>query len=415
MVCVLVAALLLLAPPAPAAAGPSAPAATLGGSTPAVQNSPQSADERRGRAQAAFEHGRFAEAALEYEALWREGHGPSDLFNAAASRFALRHYTHAVAHLEALLALSGLTAAQRDEAANLAKIARGKTHAVPLELQTQRPLDGPLVLTLGAVSTFASDIRPDIAITIRPGERAVLSLDPGVWRIRVDDPWFEPVALDVTVDASAGAKPQALDLRPRPDARALRRFALGWGNAGGAAFVVGVALLGVGQGRWSSRLATPVERCQAGGPSYPLEACRDALGAAGNLRAAGAGVLGVGAGALVGGLIALAPQPRQRRLAWTVAASIGAVASIGGAVALGLGTRAFMAQNDGSEWTADDRRAIEGGAATHTTGAAFLGLGGGMLASSVTGLVLERKGRFLVSASPQVRVGGASLVLEGRF
>src|SRR5690606_26626822 len=134
------------------------------------------------------EHGRFAEAALEYEALWREGHGASDLFNAAASRFALRHYTHAVAHLDALLALPGLTAAQRGEASNLAEIARGKTHAVPLELRTQRPLDAPLTLTLTIVSAFASDIRPDITMVIRPGARAVLSLVPAVCRIRVEDP-----------------------------------------------------------------------------------------------------------------------------------------------------------------------------------------------------------------------------------
>lgn len=404
MVCVLVAALLLLAPSAGTSVSPAA-----------GSSAPQSTDERHGRAQAAFEHGRFAEAALEYEALWREGHGPSDLFNAAASRFALRHYTHAVAHLEALLALPGLTVAQRDEASSLAKIARGKTHAVPLELRTQRPLEAPLTLTLGVVSAFASDIRPDITIAIRPGDRIVLSLDPGVWRFRVEDPRFEPSMHEVRVDASVAATPQVLDLRPRQDARALRRFALGWGGAGAAGLAVGAGLLGAGQGRWSSRLDIPVERCQVGSPSYPRESCRDALAAAGNLRTAGAGVLGVGAGALVGGLIALAPKPHGRRVGWTVAASVGALASIGGAFALGFGTQAFAEHNDRSEWTAEDRRAIERAAARHTTGAAFVGLGGGMLASSITGLVLNRGGRFLVSASPQVRLGGAALLVEGRF
>lgn len=403
MVCVLVAALLLLAP------------APTSGSPAAGPNAPQSADERRGRAQTAFEHGRFAEAALEYEALWREGHGAPDLFNAAASRFALRHYTHAVAHLEALLALPSLTAAQREEASNLAKIARGKTRAVPLELRTPRPLDAPLTLALGVVSAFASDIRPDITITIRPADRTVLSLDPGVWRLRVDDPRFEPITHEVRVDASAAAAPQVLDLRPRQDARVLRRFALGWSVAGGASLALGAGLLGGGQSRWSSRRDIPLEGCQAGGPSYPLETCRDALAGAANLRAAGAGLLGVGAGALVGGLITLAPDPRGRRVGWTVAASVGALATFGGALALGFGTRSFAGHNDRSEWTADDRRAVERAAATHTVGGAFVGLGGGMLASSITGIVLNRKGRFLVSASPQVRLGGAALLLEGRF
>lgn len=397
------AALLLLAP------------TPTSGSPAAGPSAPQGAEERRGRAQAAFEHGRFAEAALEYEALWREGQGASDLFNAAASRFALRHYTHAVAHLEALLALPSLTAAQRGEAANLAKIARSKTRAVPLELRTPRPLDAPLALTLEAVSAFASDIRPNVSVTIRPGQQTVLSLDPGAWRLHVEDPRFEPLTLEVRVDAAAAPAPQVLDLRPRQDTHGLRRFALGWSVAGGAGLVLGAGLLGGGQRQWSSRHDAPIEGCQAGAPNYPLPACRDALAGAANLRAAGAGLFGVGAGALAGGLIALAPDPRGRRLGWTVTASVGALATIGGAIALGLGARSFADHNDRSEWTPDERQAVARAAATHTVGATFVGLGAGALASSITGLVLNHKGRFVVSAGPQLRLGGAALLLEGRF
>ncbi|MCY0993374.1 hypothetical protein OV203_45890 [Nannocystis sp. ILAH1] len=422
MVCVLVAALLLLAPAAPTpaspAAGPNAPtsAEARPSTSPAAgPNAPTSAEERRARAQAAFEHGRFAEAALEYEALWREGHGASDLFNAAASRFALRHYAHAVAHLESLLALPTLTPAQRGEAANLEKIARGKTVAVTLVLRSARPLTAPLTVTFGTVSAFASDLRPDISKTIGPGDRTALALDPGAWRVSVDDPRFEPLTLEVRVEASTPTAPQVLELRARPDARALRRFALGWGAAGAVGVVVGAGLVGGGQGRWSSRLDTPIDQCVSGSPVYPIEACRDALAGAGNLRTAGAGVLGAGAGAVVGGLLALAPTPRERKIGWTVTASLGGLAVIGGAVALGLGSQAFGERNDRSEWTAEDHRALERAATTHSVGAAFLGFGGGMLASSVTGLVLERAGRFLVSASPQARVGGAGVVIQGRF
>ncbi|PCC69906.1 hypothetical protein SAMN02745121_08158 [Nannocystis exedens] len=417
MVCVLLAALLLQAPTAPAAsASPATPAAAAGASaSPAASASkPGSADERRGRARAAFEHGRFAEAALEFEALWREGHGASDLFNAAASRFALRHHTHVVAHLEALLALPGLTAAQREEATALLRTARAETRQVPLELRAQRPLDAPLSVTLGFVSSFASDVRPDLTIAVRPGERTVLSLDPGVWQVRVDDPRFEPVQREVRVEASTTA-PAVLELRQRQDARVLRRFALGWGVAGAAGVVVGASLLGVGQGRWSSRLDAPVEECQSGAPLFAVEACRRELGAAGTLRSWGAAVLGVGAGALIGGLVARVEEPRKRRVGWIVAASVGGLASIGGAVALGLGARAFDRHDGPDPWTADERRAVDGAGAAHTVGATFLGLGLGALASSVTGLVLDRTGRFLVSAGPQVRVGGGGLVLEGRF
>lgn len=404
MVCVLVAALLLLAPAAPTVGPPAA-----------GPNAPSSGEERRGRAQAAFEHGRFAEAAIEYESLWREGHGASDLFNAAASRFALRHYAHAVAHLESLLALSSLTPAQREEAANLAQIARGKTTAVALVLRSPRPLATPVTVTLAVVSAFASDQRPDITRTIGPGDRATLALDAGVWRISVDDPRFEPVTLEVRVEPTPSTTPQVLDLRARPDARGLRRFALGWGTAGAVGVVAGAGLLGAGQGRWSSRLDTPIEECTPGNPVYPIAACRDALAGAGNLRTAGGGVLGVGVGALVGGLVALAPTPRGRKIGWTATAVVGGLSAIGGAVALGLGVQQFSERNDRSAWTAEDHRALGGAAATHTVGAVFVGLGGGLLASSATGLVLERSGKFLVSASPQMRVGGAGLTIQGRF
>jgi len=404
MVCVLLAALLLLAPSV--SAGSTTPAAGPG--------APGSADERRGRARAAFEHSRFAEAALEFEALWREGHGPSDLFNAAASRFAVRHHTHVVAHLEALLALPGLTPAQREEATALLRTARAETLPVPLELRTQRPLAAPLSVTLTFAPAFASDVRPDLTVAVRPGERTVLSLDPGSWQLRVDDPRFEPVEHEVRVE-SPNPAPLVLDLRLRQDARALRRFALGWGGAGAAGMVVGASLLGVGQGRWSSRLDGPVEGCQSGAPLFSVETCRRELGAAGTLRTSGAAVLGVGAGALIGGLVARVKEPRKRRLGWTIAASVGGLASIGGAVALGLGARAFGRYDDPEPWTADDRRAVHGAGVTHTVGGAFLGLGAGMLASGITGLVLDRSGRFLVSAGPQVRVGGAALVVEGKF
>ncbi|WP_143141526.1 hypothetical protein [Nannocystis exedens] len=402
MVCVLLAALLLLTPSVPA--GSASPAA--GASDPG--------SERRGRARTAFEHGHFSEAALEFEALWREGHGAADLFNAAVSRLALSHHAHVVVHLEALLALPGLTAAQREEATALLRTARAETRPVPLELRTQRPLDAPLSVTLTFVSAFASDVRPELTIAVRPGEHTVLSLDPGGWQIRVDDPRFEPITHEIPVDASTTA-PAVLDLRLRQDARALRRFALGWSGAGVAGMVAGGTLLGIGQGRWSSRLNGPVEACQSDDSLFPLEACRRELDAAGTLRASGAAVLGVGAGALIGGLVARVKEPRKRRVGWIIAASVGGLSTIGGAVALGLGAQASGRHNDPSPWTDDDRRAINGAGAAHTTGATFLGLGAGALASAITGLLLDRSGRFLVSAGPQVRVGGGALVIEGRF
>ncbi|MCY1054414.1 hypothetical protein [Nannocystis sp. SCPEA4] len=404
MVCVLVAALLLLAPVDP---GVSA--------APGVSASdPGSAEARRGRARGAFERGSYSEAALEFEALWREGHVASDLFNAAASRIALRQHTHAVVHLEALLALPTLTPAQREEASALLRTARTETRAVPIELRTPRPLDDSLAITVSFVAAYATEQRPDLTFTVRPAERTVLSLDPGVWRLSVSDPRFESVTQEVRVEA-AGAAPQIFELRPRPDGRALRRFTLAWSGAGAAGIVVGASLLGVGQGRWSANLDGPIETCQGGEPLYAVAACRRAIASAGTLRTAGAAVLGVGAGALIGGLVARVADPKKRRLGWIVTASIGGLATVGGAVALGLGAQAFGREDDRTSWTDSDRSAIGRAGATHTVGGVFLGLGGGMLASAVTGLLLDRSGRFQLAAGPQFRVGGASLVFEGRF
>ncbi|MBZ5709411.1 hypothetical protein [Nannocystis pusilla] len=402
MVCVLLAALLLQAPSLPTGSASPAAGVSDAGNT----------DERRTRARAAFKLGHFGEAALEFEALWREGHAASDLFNAALARVALSHHAHAVVHLEALLALPGLTAAQREEATALLRTVRAETRPVPLELRTQRPLDAPLSVTLTFVSAFASDVRPDLTVAVRPGAHTVLALDPGGWKIRVDDPRFEPITDEIRVEA-AKAPAAVLDLRPRQDARALRRFTLGWSGAGAAGIVVGGTLLGIGQGRWSSRLNSPVEGC--GDPLFSVETCRRDLDAAETLRASGAAVLGVGAGALIGGLVAQVKEPRKRRVGWIIAASVGGLSTIGGAVALGLGAQASGRHHDPSPWTDDDRRAIAGAGAAHTIGATFLGLGAGSLASAITGLMLDRSGRFLVSAGPQVRVGGGALVVEGRF
>ncbi|WAS99324.1 hypothetical protein [Nannocystis punicea] len=283
-----------------------------------------------------------------------------------------------------------------------------------LELRAPRQIESAVTVTLSYRGTYASDLRPDLTIAVPPEGRATLALDSGVWQLRIDDPRFESVAQDVRVEAN-GAGAQVLELRPRQDARTLRRFTLAWSGVGAVGVVVGASLLGVGQGRWSTNLAGPIERCQAGDPLYSVQACEAAVASAGTLRTAGAAVLGVGTGSLVGGLVARVAEPRQRRVGWIVTASLGGLMSIGGAVALGLGAQRFDRATDGMAWTNDERRNIGQIGVTHTVGGAFLGLGGGLLASSVTGLLLDRGGRFLVAAGPQVRLGGASLVLEGRF
>ncbi|MDC0666682.1 hypothetical protein [Nannocystis radixulma] len=71
-------------------------------------------------------------------------------------------------------------------------------------------------VTVSFVAAYATEQRPDLTFTVRPAERTVLSLDPGVWRLSVSDPRFEPVTQELRVEA-AGAAPQIFELRSRPD------------------------------------------------------------------------------------------------------------------------------------------------------------------------------------------------------
>ncbi|MFY0539701.1 hypothetical protein [Nannocystis pusilla] len=78
--------------------------------------SASSKEQRVAAAYQQFEKQRHVEAALEFEALWRDFKEPRFLFNAAVTRYTARHYAHAVAYLNEYLALAevkGPTAMRR--------------------------------------------------------------------------------------------------------------------------------------------------------------------------------------------------------------------------------------------------------------------------------------------------------------
>ena len=88
---------LLLLPPAAAPVAIVRAAATQP-ATPASVSAGK--DERADQAATYYSRGRYVEAALEFEGLWRDFPGePRFLFNAAASRYSAGHYAHTVAYL----------------------------------------------------------------------------------------------------------------------------------------------------------------------------------------------------------------------------------------------------------------------------------------------------------------------------
>ena len=251
-----------------------------------------------------------------------------------------------------------------------------------------------------------------------------MRLDPGAWQLRIDDPRFAAEAQRVMLSADA-VKPIAWVLRPRQDPRRVRRFAAAVAGAGGLVAVTGVGLIAGGQMRWSRTLGSSVESC---GDSYPLEQCHTALAQAGNLRIAGGAALGVGVGGMVAGLTTLARNPRRRKGAWIAEVALGAASMAGGVLVARRGDAAFAAVHGTTveaqlAWS--DPSYIGGsqrGARQALIGAAWAGLGGGLVLGAVTGLLADRAGRFQVRGSAsKLSIGvstssrQAGLVVSGAF
>jgi hypothetical protein len=251
-----------------------------------------------------------------------------------------------------------------------------------------------------------------------------MRLDPGAWQLRIDDPRFAAEVQRVVLSAEA-VKPIAWVLRPRQDPRRVRRFAAGVAGMGGLVAVTGLGLIVGGQMRWSQTLGRSVESC---GDSYPLELCHSALARAGNLRIAGGAVLGAGLGVVVAGLTTLARDPRRRKGGWIAELVLGAASMAGGVLVARRGDAAFAAVHTTSveaqlAWS--DPSYLDGsqrGARQALLGAAWAGLGGGLVLGAVTGLLADRSGRFQIRDSAnKLSVGvststrQAGLVVSGAF
>jgi hypothetical protein len=427
---------LLILPPAvvplarvqAASAQPSA-----GGSTgPAAAASPK--DERADQAATYYSRGRYVEAALEFEGLWRDFPGePRFLFNAAASRYAAGHYAHTVAYLGEYLARAEIVGEDRKEAQAQLDEARNKVTSVQVVVTMPAGASGAVKVVAQHVARGASDLRPELVVPTTShadGTMAVVQLEPGSnWVVHAEGDGLISEAQQVQVTRAAGQQ-VALQLEATSEATTVpvagppaqgeglpattvRAMTLGFAVGGGAAAAVGVAVLAVGASK-RGRLAD----CDTAARGEL--ACKQDLALALRTRDAGAAVLGAGVGLLAGGLTWIAGDPRKRRIAWLAEASVGGLALIGGAAWLTVSSNRFNAANTTAIVDWNTHYAAVGGSRGHAAAAGVFGLGAGLVGSAVTGLLVQRRrgGSAMARAlrvDGMLGAGRGGLVLSGRF
>jgi len=420
--CVSMMLLLLVAPAGPTVTSAGAPAETA---RPAA---PGDKAERTARAAKFFEGGRYVEAALEFEALRRDY--PDDasiLFNAAASRDAAGHFAHAVAYVRDYLARTDIGPADRKQGEE--QLDESARKVTPVTVTVTLPLEGPQAVTVFArhIATSPADLRPELAFPLTtPRQPLKLALDPGGWIVRVAGSGYQPAELQVTV----GSTPLAISLRPElvpvvepqpPQTRVVppevvRKTTRGLLISGGAVAAAGLGFLGGGVGMIHG---PRVKACD----DPTLADCRRRFANAFVVRNVGTTLLGAGAGLAASGLVWRANDPRQRMIAWSALAAVGGVGLILGEVLLVRGTIPFSRDNSSSQGTLagwSDHWGEHRHSALPALAATLRGLGVGLLAGSLTGLIVQRThlgpgGARAIRVEPSAGPGQTGIVLSGKF
>lgn len=364
--------------------------------------------------------GRFAEAAAIYEALYDGRHAPELLLAAARTRAAAGQYAHVLAYLSQLVASGQLTAADTQVVYSELQAAQGAV--TPVTVRAQMPAragEAPLRLRAEFLAQSPGEQRPPLEFLLPPGagatRAATVQLDPGPWRVRVDEPGLARVDLLIEVGTVPG-EPLQLDLRlpadglPQPQRRRLV----------GALVGLGGVTLGAGVGVTVGWELTRV-RPTLGSSCDELSGCNTTLAAAVTGRSVGGALIGAGSGVLLAGLTGLFDDPRRRRRAWIFELVLGVAGVAGGSFATALAARGFDREiaADARWGDANHMRALELRASQHTFAAAGLGLGSGLVFGAAAGLVRTRiyhqRQRNSLALAPTMGRGGLGLVVAGRF
>lgn len=428
LACVGTAVMLSLAPVGTLQARPAL--SWQGAATPAGGSSViGSKEERVGKAAGFYEKGRFVEAALEFEGLVKDFPNDANFrFNAAVSRYGAGHFAHTIAYTRQYLASGTLKPEDRKEAE--AQLNEALRRAVTVRVTLRAPADGTTEATIVArhVARASSDIRPDLAFPVKLVRQQVtvaLELDPGAWQIvatgrgyaestkQVELTPGTPSSLEVALtpavaDVAPGNAPQDRQVPPE----VVRKMMIGSWAAGGAVTAIGIALPIAGAvkvGGLDNYTCDPVS-----GAEDPYAQCRTDFRNAYRTRDVGMAMLGGGIGLLAGGLTWMAKGTAPRRTAFVIEGAIGGVALIGGFASLFATTRSFNEINRMEVWSAADPD-VSIRAGGHAVSMFTLGLGAGLLTTSLIGIGVTRKHAGSLRAGAMTGPGQAGLTLSGRF
>ncbi|MDC0718112.1 hypothetical protein [Nannocystis bainbridge] len=388
--------------------------------------------ERTARAAKFFEGGRYVEAALEFEALRRDfPDDPSILFNAAASRDSAGHFAHAVAYVREYLTRKDIGPDDRKQGEE--QLEESARKVTPVAVTITLPLEGPQTVTVLArhVADSPADLRPDLSFALKsPRQPLKLELDPGTWIVRVEGAAYEPVEQQVTVGSAPLAislRPQLTPLTPPVDREpppqtgvvpleVVKTTTRGLFISGGAAAIAGLGFIGGGVGMIHGQR---VKSCE----DPTLADCRRRFASGFVFRNLGSTFLGAGAGLAVSALVWRADDPRKRMIAWSALAAVGGVGLILGEVLLVRGTIPFSRDNASPQGTLDgwpEHWSEHRHSGLPALAATVRGLGVGLLAGAITGLVVQRKhlgpgGARAIRVAPSAGPGQTGLVLSGKF
>lgn len=395
-----------------------APASTATNVTPAPAPVPAAAETKEARAARAadhYGHSRFAEAATEFEALYRDyPDEPRFLFNAGTTRYAAHQYAHAVVHFKAYIARGDVSPADlRDAQAQLDEV-RNKVATATLSIRVPPGAGNEVEFVVRRV-TNRRDARPELRFTAAPtGDLAtlVLQLEPGVWSVQLHGAGYETIdqsfdlrglaaqRFNLSLTAVRRGEPEA------PPTHKPREFAIGQAALGGIMTAAGVTVLAAGVTQRNN-----LSSCER------VDECKEDLTRALNIRDVGAGVFGGGAGLLASSLVWLGRDAELRRKLWIGGGILGGVVAAGGAIGFGVTTSAFNSAKISSSWS--DYYSDTGHAPLRAVSTASLGLGVGLVLGSVAGLIVQR--RAPGPGLRALRVGGSAtpwltgVVVSGRF
>lgn len=399
--------------------------AAPGVTVPATAGAPPVAPgaELRADAREASQAGRHAEAAKSFESLWSQHKDPADLFDAASARLAAGHRAHAAAHLRVLLDQPALPPGRRAEAE--AMLGAARAGLVPVTLDVWLVDEG--TVRDAAVAEYEAGegggSRPLLEVSIAGSGRRytrVIELDPGDWQLLAN------TTKPVTVRARAGHPVRIrLEVVPEDNESRRKKFSLGVAAFSAPGLVAGSVLMIFAPRGLGAR--GPLDGdCDADNGVYPTATCRSHLRRHTSLVGIGGGMFGWSAGMLTGGLLGLLGDHRRRRTAWFSTLALGGAALVGGVVLTSLGARRFNEFNGAantSPWTDPAYQAgVSRGANMYLAGGPILGLGVGLLVSSIAGLAAEYCHGFshgklqrCAALRGSIRPDAATLTIGGAF